>query len=214
MTTLEIKKYKNLLPRLNINYNECISFLDTQHLFFNDRKDLIVEKKMSLPSFAKHFYDELKQNNAIPSQDCFCNSYIKENFLMNKFSTEIIDGIDARLRRTYPSLVRDIMFNQYVYEYCIDVFNVYNFYLDFKCGIDSLIEKDDMLFGISLFTDTQRSNEFRKPKKDGTRHKEFNNVVMVDFPLDLSTGKKHGDKKGNDILLYDEKTIEEFLKTL
>lgn len=125
-----------------------------------------------------------------------------------QFKDRILVGLDARIRRAYPSFVRDFMFNLYVYDHCYDVYCLYNVKLDLSCGIDSLVVKDDLLFGICLYVDTSRSIGYRKRKKSD-RHCDYGNVVMIENPLCYSNRFKCGD-----FWLYKEDSIEKMLDCL
>ncbi len=207
---LEIEKYANMTPSFGIEYGSAIDSLKADSLVFFDVHDMFIEDFARLPSFAKCFYEIVTDNKIIPKQAEFCCEYIDKNIRNIMYDNSIsygnkdslCSGLTARLHRTYPSLVRDLMFNLYVWNECRDVYAMYNLELDYKHGIDCLVEKDGLLFGLCLFTDTARSVYYRGAKKT-VRHTEFDNVIMIEAPLNLDDAFVCGDFK-----LYDEKYID------
>ena len=209
---LKYGKYDNFLSKIELDYEDVISEIRNYRLEFKDVRDDVIENEMSFPSF----YEMVCSYGYIPKQDVFCNYYesrwidkvISDNFCDSDDKDKIVCGLDARLRRSYPSFVRDLMFNLYVYDHCYDVYCLYNVDMDLCCGIDSLIVKGDLLFGVCLYVDTSRSRDYRCVKRCN-RHSDYSNVVMIENPLCYENKFKCGD-----FWLYKESCIEKLIDGL
>lgn len=213
---LNYGKYDNFLSKIELDYEDVISEIRNYRLEFKDVRDDVIENEMSFPSFSKCFYEMVCSYGYIPKQNIFCNYYesrwidkvISDNFCDSDDKDKIVCGLDARLRRSYPSFVRDLMFNLYVYDHCYDVYCLYNVDIDLCCGIDSLIVKGDLLFGVCLYVDTSRSRDYRCVKRCN-RHSDYSNVVMIENPLCYENKFKCGD-----FWLYKESCIEKLIDGL
>lgn len=97
--------------------------------------------------------------------------------------------LDARVLRTYPSLIRDYHFYlMLLKENCFDKV-VYSCKNDIA-GKDLIVQHKGKEYVVSLFVKTRRSNFF-KGIKNAFRHKYDKNEIQV--PLDLNSAEKCGD---------------------
>lgn len=167
--------------------------LITHTLKFTKVLDPDVEDKIKFPLFVPAFYRFIYQNNRIPNQDDFYDFYLQYNdvhFKENTYSDYIMSALNSRVRRMFPSLVRDIHFALYVKENLPDVKVLYNENLDVKEGVDLCLISDDKLIGVNLFTLTTRGIQKKSLKK--YRHTPFENITYVDIPMNLDKGYKCG----------------------
>ena len=148
----------------------------------NDR----IEWGVALPAFVKAFYTYLYQYNAIPTQEDFICKYFtkyRQTLANFKFNGEEIEALEARLKRTYPSIMRDFHFAMVLHHSGQFEKVIYNTDLDLQEGIDILIVQDGLYFGVNLFTDTRNANHGRIVKVN--RHTPFDNVIPIDLPVTL-----------------------------
>jgi hypothetical protein len=128
-------------------------------------------------------------------------------FEENNFESEILVGLKARIFRTYPSLVRDLHFSLFVKENVEDAQILYNRKLDVEEGIDLLIKRDGIFYGINLYTDTPRAHIGRKKKAN--RHIQFENVEYIELPVEFN-----GSFKCGQFFLYGEKELTQIKKII
>ena len=155
-----------------------------------------------LPPIALVFYDYLYNNDLPPSPKTLINDYLKQpcfSFLsLEQVSvsygpeTRVMsrEGLEARILRTYPSLLRDLHF----YLMCVEsgLFEGvwYSLDDDFKKGVDIKVLYNRKWFNIALLQNTRRSIFFRDKKR--SRHNGSNaDVIYVE--LDQQDSKKCGD---------------------
>lgn len=97
--------------------------------------------------------------------------------------------LDARVLRTYPSLIRDHhLFLMLSEERCFDKV-IYSCKSDIA-GKDLIIQHNGKEYTVSLFVKTNRSTFFKRIK-NALRHAYLRNEIQV--PLDLDSAKKCGD---------------------
>lgn len=125
-----------------------------------------------LPSIAKIFYMFI-YNRIIPTPErlfmAYYNTYFstidcnKCNCIINN-EIYSIEGVKARVLRTYPSLLRDFHF--FVLCYNSKYFDKvkYSFSDDVKKGIDLTVVYKNKEYGVSLFVETPRSKKYKKQK--------------------------------------------------
>lgn len=194
MRILNIESYPNLFNHFDIKSSYIVHSIKDYKLIFPKKRDLLVEWKIKLPIFINSFYKYLYNNNDILNQKHFFDYYLHDNkkyFEENNFSSEILDAIMARVYRAYPSIVRDLHFNVFVYENIREAIVIYNRKLDIEEGIDLLIKQKDNLYAVNLFTETVISRVGRDKKK--SRHSKFDNVKYIDLPIKLSEVNRYGD---------------------
>jgi len=186
--------YSDVLCKIQLTSDQIKDQILHYDLTFSQVRDYAVEKKFKLPMFVSTFYQMLVDTNKIPTQEEFWKGYVEHNktyFEGQLFDESTMEGVKARLFRTYPSLVRDVYFNKLVSENLPDKQIVYNVDLDVSEGIDMLVIDKDKYKGVCLYTDTKRAHEFRKLKEN--RHVPFQNVEYVEFPVQFKGSLEVGD---------------------
>ena len=210
MKILDVDSYPNLLDHLKLTSIEICSIIEGFTLSFPQTRNEKAEWRIAFPMFLTPFYKYVYNNNRVLKQDDFYNYYLSENkifFDTNKFSAEILEGLKARIYRTYPSLVRDLHFSLLVQEKIEDAKVVYNRKLDIEEGIDLLIKLNDILYAINLYTDTARAHIGREKKV--SRHTPFDNVKYVELPVNFK-----GSLKCGNFFLYGETELNQIKKII
>lgn len=134
------------------------------------QKDEKVEKA-KLPSIAEAFYQYVFMFG-VPTPEELITAYVKKHFhqkdalveLRTNSETYTLDGIKARVFRTYPSLIRDFHFYLLCYESKAFDKVYYSLESDFKQGIDVRVTKNGVHYAVALFVQTKRSKEFKQKK--------------------------------------------------
>ncbi len=115
------------------------------------------------------------------------------------FSGDARHATVARLRRAYPSLVRDNhlflklqeTFERVERDDTLDEFG----------GVDFVVHQAGRVFHVHAYTDTRRGRHWRQAKHD--RHAADADATVIDFPLNLNEAKPVGP-----FLLYSDRTVE------
>ena len=210
MKILDINYYPNLLDHLKLTSSEVCSIIASYTLSFPQVRNDKAEWRIAFPMFLTPFYKYVYNNNSVLNQNNFYDYYLSENktfFDANKFDAEILEGLKARIYRTYPSLVRDLHFSLFVNEKIEEAQIVYNRKLDVEEGIDLLIKLKDILYAINLFTDTARAHIGREKKV--SRHTPFDNVQYVELPVNFK-----GSFKCGNFFLYGEAELNQIKKII
>lgn len=194
MHTYIPKDYPNLLPEISLTSDEIRQTVTFYKLTFLQERNQIVEWNIKLPMFVDAFYKYVVSKQNIPSQKDFFDYYLKYNkeFFENLNRPDLESGILARAYRTYPSLVRDVYFNKYIEERLSSKCQIiYNTKLDIEEGIDLMIITKRNNYGICFFIKTRRAYNGRQAKEH--RHLPFNNVKIVEMPVDFQGSVHAGD---------------------
>ena len=197
--------FPNQLGYLQLSAKDIVSQIVNYHLTFPQVRDKRVEWGIHFPPFINAFYNYVHQKRRIPTQEEYFQFYLKVNsdfFSDGRFDQTIYRGLQARLYRTYPSLVRDIHFNKLLESSNRGYEIVYNLDLDLAYDIDAMLIKDGQYWAACLYTQTRRGN-FARAKKV-YRHTRFLNVNYVEFPVELEDNRKVGE-----FFLYGEPEITE-----
>lgn len=214
MNTLKINGaiYRNSLLDIPCSYNELTEFLKQQKLSFDSTRTM---EKFPAPSFTMTFYRFIMENDKIPTQTEFCEYFVnsvpnKEHITAKSKSwassqSEIETGLKARAARTYPSLIRDLAFSMMLKDSGYDTF--WNPEVDVDCKADMVINYNDTLYGIAMYTDTKLGNSNRARKLDETEMPS--ELTKIELPLNLSSGEKVGD-----FLMYGVRHKEKLLTML
>lgn len=187
MKTFKEADYNSIIDHVMLTSGEIEEIVKEFKLSFSSKRHEIVERKLKLPQFIIPFYKELYNHGKILNQLDYVaryHSYYKEYFDVNNFSLDIRLGIDARLMRTYPSLIRDLHFAYFAQEKLEDTKVIYNTRLDFHEGIDLMIKYNHVYTAFSLYTETERAADARLRK--AFRHKDFTNVYYEELPINLN----------------------------
>lgn len=175
------------------------------NLKFPKTRDERVEWGLRFPMFVSTFLKMIDQNGIVPSQDEFVERYFSDNAgeLAHKLtSPQLKTGLEARLRRTYPSLVRDLHFAALLREHGLNV--VYDSATDIESGVDHVIEYKGTKFNLHCYAKTAAGTYSRRMKN--RRHKFTG--FHLDVPLDLQSDRT---RKVGDFFLYSEKHIESLI---
>ena len=98
-------------------------------------------------------------------------------------------GLEARLRRTYPSLVRDIHFGVLLKERGLDV--SYNQDSDIGAGVDHIIKYEGQTFHIHCYVKTRVGKLGRRIKN---RRHNFRGIHLdIEMDLGAESAKSVGD---------------------
>jgi len=154
-------------------------------------RDPRVEWGTKFPMFVDTFNLMLKENNQIPSQDEFVERYFRDNAAeLRKVLTESMKkGLEARLRRTYPSFVRDVHFGALLRERGLDV--SYGRDQDVRGGVDQIIKYRGLTFHIHCYVSTKRGQIGRRIKN---RRHDFRGIHLnVEMDLGAESAKSVGD---------------------
>lgn len=210
MKIFDISLYPNFLDHSELTSTDVCNSIKNYSLEFLQIRNNEAEWEIGFPIFLTPFYKYVYQNKRVIEQRQFYEYYMSENkdfFDKNKFSDDILNGLKARIYRTYPSLVRDLHFSAFLKENFKDATVIYNRKLDVEEGIDLLIVHDNNYWGINLYTNTRRAHIGRAKKE--TRHSKFENVTYVELPVDFK-----GSQQCGSFFLYGEKEYQEILNTL
>ena len=186
--------YPDLLDKIKLTSANIYEIIEPYRLFFSQTRNRSVEWEIKFPMFVNAFYDYIIKYSTIPAQQPFFDYYLSFNkafFDEKNFDAAILDGLKARVFRTYPSLVRDVYFNKYVKENLLDINVIYNITLDISEGIDLMIEAGTIFYAVNLYTRTSRACDARNIKQN--RHQPFVNVNYIDLPVDLNNNLRCGD---------------------
>lgn len=202
--------YPNQLGLLHLTSTDIERQIVSYTLTFPQTRIREVEKGIKFPQFVRAFYNFIYKNEKVPTQQEFFDFYLEINhdhFAAANYSKEIINGLRARVFRTYPSLVRDFHFNKVLTEKVPGYEIVYNSALDIEHDIDTLLVRDGKYWAACLYTQTKRANIARDWKE--YRHERFSNVQYVEFPVTLDDNSKLGD-----FFLYGERELDKLIASI
>lgn len=157
-------------------------------------KDPNVEKA-KLPPFALAFYYHLFSQRSIPTEKELFDRYIsfsgelEESHVLIENKRYSMEGLRARLLRTYPSLIRDFHFYLMLQESKRFDSVGYSLNKDYYDGLDLSLSYSGQAFHLSVYLQTKRSAEFKKKKY--TRH-DYSGVKEITIPLAFSSLKQLG----------------------
>lgn len=202
--------YPNQLGLLHLTSTDIERQIVSYTLSFPSTRIREVEKGIKFPQFVKAFYNFIYKNEKVPTQQEFFDFYLAVNhdhFAAANYSNEIINGLRARVFRTYPSLVRDFHFNKVLTEKALGYEIVYNSALDIEHDIDTLLVRDGKYWAACLYTQTTRANIARNWKM--YRHERFSNVQYIEFPVTLDDKSKLGD-----FFLYGDRELDRLIASI
>jgi hypothetical protein len=203
MKTFEEAEYSSIIDHVALTSSEIEQTVKEFKLSFLSNRHEKVEWELDLPPFIIPFYKVLNKYKIILNQLDYVSiyhSYYKDYFNENNFAQDIKTGIEARLLRTYPSLIRDLHFTYFAHEKLENAKVTYNTHLDFHEGIDLMIKYNHVYTAFLLYTETEKAADARIKK--GFRHKNFTNVVYEELPVKMTDRKKVGD-----FFLYDAEEL-------
>ena len=210
MKNLFHSEFPNFLDHVSLSSKELCLIIENYDLKFSATKNNDVEWCIKFPVFLTPFYKYLYHSGTILTQEKFYDYYLSENqffFQEKKFSTEIMEGLKARIFRTYPSLIRDLHFNILTKENIPDAIVIYNRKLDIEEGIDQLLYINNEYYAINLFTETSRARLGREKKE--FRHTQFCNVKYIELPVNFK-----GSYKCGQFFLYGQHELQQIIKII
>lgn len=202
--------YKDVLIHIQLSYDEMIKRIIQYKLVFSNICNNTIECGIKLPMFVRAFYVYVFKYKDIPTQQQFFDFYLKFNndfFSKANLDNDLMEGLKARVYRSYPSIIRDICFNKYVKENINGYTVKYSLELDVNEGIDLMISNDEKNYAVNLYTDTRRAYLGREKKQ--FRHKPFDNVTYIEFPVVFNESNRVGD-----FFLYGEKEYNDLISKL
>lgn len=179
--------------------------IENYRLKFIDVRDERIEWQIPLPMFVESFNRFIREKGKIPSQDDFVEKYLQDNAteLGSILSNQSLKtGLEARLRRTYPSLVRDVHLNALLLEKGLQV--SYDQETDVAGGVDHTVSFKGKKFCIHGYVGTSRGRFGRRVK---SRRHMFQGT-HIDMVLNLSGGST---KKVGDFYLYSKKDVDDLI---
>jgi hypothetical protein len=156
--------------------------------------------------FVDTFNLMLRENNRIPSQDEFVERYFRDNAAqLTNLTKQMKIGLEARLRRTYPSFVRDVHFGALLRERGLDV--SYDRDADVCAGVDHIINYNGLTFHIHCYVNTRMGKIGRKIKN---RRHDFRGIHL-DVEMDLGADFA---KVVGDFYLYSDEHVDFLVETM
>jgi len=186
---------------LSLSSKEIENQIKDYKLTFIGVRDPEIEWRIKLPMFVDTFYALVQETGSVPSQEEFVKKYFEFNALDLRetiVTPERKLGLEARLRRTYPSLVRDLHLNALLHESGFEV--SYDRDTDVAAGVDHMVKYKGSLFMIHSYVGTSRGRLGRQIKNQ--RH-DFTGKHF-DIILDMSNPKV---KKVGDFFLYSDNEV-------
>jgi hypothetical protein len=190
MNVLDLNNYPSDLKGYDTSYITLERALKDMRLSFLPDFNIRIEESIPFPPFIGSFYNFVKENNRPPGPIEFINFYvISHRQLLNSFnfSCEELYAAEARLRRLYPSLIRDLHFTLLLKAELPNAKVIFNQTLDIKHDIDVLIEYKGKYYGLILFINTKNATSWREVKDD--RHVVFENVEYIEIQKEKHTNK-------------------------
>lgn len=192
---VELCGYKTRLTKgLNLSSKKIESTIQSYHYTGERReKDQKVEN-LRMPSMALAFYTYVFEKETIPTQDELIETYLSHGafqILANGMVSVSFDGttttvtksgLEARILRTYPSIIRDIHFYYLVLESGLFESVHYSFINDFYYMIDLKVLYNGHWFNIGMLFDSYRAEQFRQKKQ--TRHEVKEDVIYIKLSRD------------------------------
>lgn len=167
-----------------------------------------------LPSIAKTFYQTLFHFD-LPTPEQLIDIYFlkhktdeTENMIQFKGNPEYFSktGVEGRIYRTYPSLIRDYHFFLSCQETNKFEDVIYSFNKD-QNGVDTIIKYKGQIFAIALFVNTPRSRNYKKIKYNRHEVLDIPEICVTIDPFDKSTYV-------GDYALYQEHHIDKMIKEM
>lgn len=175
---------KNHLRKLSLTSSTMEG--ENQRIFVSRTEESPPEPKSSIKRSSTMIYPP--QNNSLTYISSNINPMKQRMPFSLKEATNIFlkAGVEGRIYRTYPSLIR-------VYHFFLscqemnrfdDVF--YSFRRD-QDGVDTVIKYKGQNFAIALFVDTPRSRSYKKKKYNRHKALDIPEICVMINPFDKST---------------------------
>lgn len=147
------------------------------------------------PPFIQSFYFLFFKNLRIPSEKEYCETYVEwiggsdAGFLTIENTRVNAEMLINRMKRTYPSLIRDLHFLYLLEESKIFDEVEYSMQMDYFNGLDLKVVYKGVVNYVSIFIETSRGKFFKQMKK--TRH-DYSAINEVEFSVAFSDLRKIG----------------------
>jgi len=201
----KILDQNNLMLEIDMPYIKTsdIEFIiqDSNYSIKQYRNNVIkaVEWKRAIPLINVSFHYHIFRDENVPTPEEFLQDYERDNqSFLSLMPQDLIPGIQYRVMRAYPSLIRDAHFVSKSREMGYETIRTLQ--LDLH-GIDAMILLEFKTLLVRLYYDSKRSNQYKNAK--ATSH-QLQNCI------DLGLNKRNSTKVGN-ILLYSEETIQNMI---
>ena len=167
-----------------------------------------LEWRTQTPPFVQTFYDYIDENDLLPTQGKFVESYLERNQgAFASFDEPQIEAIKARAARAFPSLVRKMHFRALVEESELFDRVEYDPKSDVKSGADATVSYRDHTFAVKCLNPTKRMRRQQintEPQRD-----EGSETTQIIFTLDPESAKRVGR-----FFLYTPKDIDRLRREL
>lgn len=188
MKIFQPEKYKSLYDDISLTATQIEDMIKHYQLIFSQLRIRSVEWETQFPMFVPIFYRLIITNQNIPDQQEFWTAYKVENKeIVSGYNEKTISALQARVYRTYPSLVRDVHFGLFLKKRLPECKIVYNIDLDIKEGIDLMIIHNNRYWAINLYINSSRAQIGRNVKEK--RHIKFENVKYIELPASHKKNK-------------------------
>jgi hypothetical protein len=167
--------FKNILnapPMIALATVEIEKQIATYQLRFDSLKDDEIEWRFQPPPFVAAFVEFIEQFRRVPSQDEFADFYVAQNraalndeFLRKWNKSERAAkkrALLARLKRAYPSFVRDVYLLALLREQGLTV--EYDAAQDVEGGVDLIVSYAGEKIQVHVFLDSPRARQGRAKK--------------------------------------------------
>lgn len=175
-------------------------------LKFYDKRSEYIEWGINLPPFINTFDMLLDEYKRLPTQKEYVEGYIDryKEYLDSKVSTSDYRALEARLRRAYPSIVRDLHFRTLL-KYT-DIFDDYSYSKldDLKYGVDFSVKYKYNLFYLHCYIGTKKSLDAKKIKDKRKFAYKLTDGEHINVILYFDDDKT---KKVGDFFLYSKKHL-------
>lgn len=216
--------YGNLLYALGFTYDKLNSWItmikyDNPKTSRSKKESSIAEADIGWPSFVENFYDcmnEIMGNMLPPTEQEYVDYYlyknrrtIKDLIIKNVTNTEtkedILENLIGRLKRTYPSIIRDISACLLLDRLGKPAF--YNALVDYKLGCDCILHYPSVQYGLNMYMNTSRALSNRQRKISHFPEE----LIRIEWPMhDISYEEYLKDV----LAIYNEKDAEQLEITI
>lgn len=220
MEVLNVEIYNNHIRQVKDFSLTCLSLEDKIKDFKYEGENRVKDDKVEnllLPPIALTFYSLVYDMGNAPSPDILIEEYLgQEDYFgylpedkvevnYNGVLTVVsLEGLIARILRTYPSLVRDLHFYLMAEESGLFEAVHYSFKEDYKGKVDIRVKYKDKWSNVGLLLGSKRSLFYRFKKK--FRHKEVD-VIYIELQKDKA-------KWVGDFMLYTREHINELWRKI
>lgn len=186
MKQFDPNHFDNLYDSITLTHTQIEEIIRGYNLMFPQVRNKEVEWGIQFPMFIPTFYRHVLRTQSIPNQNEFWALYKTEHMqTLANHNDDILWALQARVFRTYPSIVRDIHFGLLLKNKLVNHRVLYNLKLDIEEGIDLMAIHGDRYWAINLFINSARAQFGRSVKEN--RHVKFDNVHYVEVPASYNT---------------------------